>query len=319
MIGSCNGVVRQLDARTGKVQWETNARGSSTRQYFFHGDVLVESDRIIAPADDPAAEADAGVHAFERSSGRELWKYPAGRGVLGTLVGDGRFVFGYAANGDVIALDVASGKRLWVNTLKAPSWESPDVMQGKVFAGSTEGVLFALNAGTGRIEWQRNLGAPITTSIRTNVSGVYAGTSDGLLHQLAPTSGEVLSSLKLDMSLKPTGVPVISNDAVFVLLTDQGADHRAVVSVDLTLNRVRWRQAAPDRWSTSRVFASSKTIVLGTPSGEVVAFCEADGTPAWTHKLASAPIRSIGGSDETLYIGTPKGSLYAIRPPAACF
>ena len=64
--GSCNGMFRQLDARTGKVQWETDVRGSAAK-YFFHGDVLSAGDRIIASADiDNTSSGEAGVHAFER-------------------------------------------------------------------------------------------------------------------------------------------------------------------------------------------------------------------------------------------------------------
>ena len=38
----------------------------------------------------------------------------------------------------------------------------------------------------------------------------------------------------------------------------------------------------------------------------------ADGAPAWSHKLSSGPIRSVGGTEETLFVGTPQGTLYAI-------
>ena len=126
------------------------------------------------------------------------------------------------------------------------------------------------------------------------------------------------SSLTVDSVLKPTSAPVLAKDAVLVLLADKEANYRAVVSLDPALGRVIWRQAAPDRWTTSRVFATARTVFVGGPSGEVSAYCWADGSPAWTHKLANAPIRSIGGSDEMLYVGTPQGSLYAIRPPNAC-
>jgi outer membrane protein assembly factor BamB len=66
------------------------------------------------------------------------------------------------------------------------------------------------------------------------------------------------------------------------------------------------------------VFVSGNAVFLGTPSGDVTAYCLADGSPAWSHKLSDAPIRSIGGSDEILYAGTPAGTLYALRRGASC-
>jgi outer membrane protein assembly factor BamB len=178
--------------------------------------------------------------------------------------------------------------------------------------------VYAFHGETGHVEWQQQLGVPVNASVRATASDVYVGTSDGMMHRLAATSGERRSSLKLDAVLKPSTAPLITQDALLVLLADQGANYRALLSLDTALSRVKWRRPAPERWSTTRVFATTRTVVLGTPSGEVTAYCAADGAPAWSHKLADAPIRSIGGSDEILYVGTPQGALYAIRPPQSC-
>jgi outer membrane protein assembly factor BamB len=77
----------------------------------------------------------------------------------------------------------------------------------------------------------------------------------------------------------------VTKDAVLVLLADKEANYRALVSLDPTLTRVRWRQAAPDRWTTSRVFATSRIVVVGSPSGEVTAYCVGDGSLAWSYPL----------------------------------
>jgi eukaryotic-like serine/threonine-protein kinase len=318
-IGSCNGVFRRLDATSGKVQWETNVRDSAAKQYFFHGDVFVAPDRIVASADvDAKTGAEAGVHAFDSSSGRQLWKHAAGRGVLGAVVGSGSFVFAYAASGDLIALNVTSGKPAWTFAVNAGPWDSPAVIGDRVFAGSNDGSLYAFESRTGQVQWQRKLGAPLATSIRGTASDIYAGTADGNIYRLAAGNGEVRASINVDTVLKPTSVPVMTKDAVLVLLADKEANYRAMVSLDPALTRIKWRQAAPDRWTTSRIFTTSRTIFVGTPSGELSAYCAADGSLAWSDKLSNAPIRSIGGSDERLLVGTPSGTLYAIRPPRAC-
>jgi outer membrane protein assembly factor BamB len=309
---------RQLDATTGKVRWETNVRGNAPK-YFFHGDVFIAPDRVVASADvDDSTGAAAGVHAFDRNTGRQLWMHPAGRGVLGAVIGSGTRVFAYTIGGDLIALDLESGKPEWSYDLKAAGWESPAAVGHRVFAGSDDGSLYAFNTDTGRVEWQQKLGAPVTTSIRAANSNVYAGTRDGMMHRLAASNGEQLSSLKLDPALGPGTAPLLTRDAVFVLLADAQANYRALVSLDPALRRVNWRRAAPDRWSTTRIFATARTIYVGTPSGDVAAYCAADGSPAWSHKLAEAPIRSIGGTDDRLFVGTPQGMLYALRPPRSC-
>jgi eukaryotic-like serine/threonine-protein kinase len=311
-------VFRRLDAKTGDVRWETNVGGVAGK-YFFHGDVLILDDRIIASADvEKAAGVEAGIHAFDRQSGRELWAHRAGRGVLGAIVGAGRRVLAYTATGDLISLDVDSGKLAWSYPLKASAWESPGVAGSRVFGGSADGSLYAFNADTGRIEWQRNMSAGIVTSIRASESSVYVGTGDGAMHRLSVATGEPLSSLKLDSALKPSSAPLVTENAVIVLLADEGADYRAMVALDPALGAVKWRRDASTRWTTSRVFASANTTIVGGPTGEVTAYCVADGSPAWSHKVPIAPIRSIGGTAELLYVGTPQGALYAVRPPRAC-
>lgn len=317
-MGSCNGLFRSLDAHTGKVRWETNVRGKAP-QYFFHGDVFIARDRIVASTDVDASTGEtAGVHAFDRNSGRELWKHSAERGVKGAVIGAGSRVFVYSIAGELVALDIDSGKPAWTYPLKAPVWDSPAVVGTRVFGGSTDGSVSAIDIETGRLQWQRTLGAPVNTSVRATDADVYAGTADGTLHRLSAASGEVRSSLKIDPALKPMSAPLLSAGAVLVLLADEQADYRAIVSVDPALDRINWRQAAPDKWTTSRVFESQGAVWLGDPSGGVTAYCAADGKPAWSHKLANAPIRSIGGSDEILYVGTPRGTLYAVRQPHPC-
>jgi outer membrane protein assembly factor BamB len=318
-VGSCNGFFRSLHAKTGKVQWETNVRDGVVKQYFFHGDVFIAPDRIVVSADvDTKTGAAAGVHAFDRHNGRQLWKHSAGRGVLGAVVGSGSLGFAYTATGDLIALDLASGKAEWTYPVTADPWLSPAVVDDRVLAGSTDGSVYAFDGQTGRVHWQQKLGAPVSTSIRATASDVYAGTAEGTMYRLALATGSVRSSLNLDAVLRPASSPVLTKDAILVLLADTGANSRALVSLDPPLARVRWRQTSSDRWTTTRVFATQRTVLVGGPSGEVTAYCAADGSLAWSHKLPKAPVRSIGGSEGQLLVGTPSGALYAIRPPRTC-
>ena len=294
-------------------------RDAAAKQYFFHGDVIITPDRIVASTDvDIKTGAVAGVHAFDRRTGRHLWKYAAGRGILGAVVGAGDRVFAYSASGDLIALDISSGAVEWTYALKAAPWEAPAILDGRVFAGSNDGSVYAFDGGTGRIQWRQKLGAAVATSVQATTSDVYAGTADGTVYRLAPKSGEIRSSINVDPMLRPTSAPFATPESVLVLLADAEVNYRAVVSLDPSLARVRWRQSAPDRWTTSRVFATVRTVVMGSPSGEVTAYCASDGSLAWSQKLANAPVRSIGGTDEQLFVGTPQGSLYAIRPPTSC-
>jgi outer membrane protein assembly factor BamB len=215
-----------------------------------------------------------------------------------------------------------SGERQWTFPLKTRWWEAPATSAGRVFAGSTDGTLSALDAATGRVAWQTPMGGEITTTITRHDASLYLGPIDGRLHRVESESGKIASSQQLDTTQRPRSVPMVTSDAVFVLLTDAGEDVRTLVSLTPSLDRIRWRTSAPPpgRWMTTRILATGNLIVLGTSSGSVTAYCANDGTPAWSHTVTGT-VRSIGkaeGGDDTLYVGTVEGHLYAIDPPLAC-
>ncbi len=313
MIGSCNGIFRALELRTGRVRWETKVSPDST-QYFFHGDPFIAGDVIVAAADRPAG---ASIHALDRSTGKELWRHAAGRGVNGPLGGAGPYVYAGTLDGQLLGLAIASGAVPWSIPLKVPGFGGPATAGARVLAGTVQGTLHNLNAATGQEEWRRDLGSPITTSPSSSAADVYVGTADGMLHRVGIDRGQVLASQKLDPVLTPTSVPVRLTDSLLILLNDRAANYRAVVSVDAPLTHINWRLAADDRWSTSRIFAWGDVIVLGTPSGDAVAYCKDTAAKSWT-RTVKGPVRAIGGSGDTLLVGTSKGGLSAFKAPRSC-
>ena len=111
-------------------------------------------------------------------------------------------------------------------------------------------------------------------------------------------------------------LPVRLTDSIVVLLSGTAA-YRALVSTDLALTRINWRVAADSIWSTSRVFVWGDLVVLGTASGDAVAYCTDTGAKSWT-RTVKGEVRAIGGSGDTLLVGTTKGGLSAFRAPRSC-
>jgi outer membrane protein assembly factor BamB len=262
------------------------------------------------------AAGGGNIHGFDRASGRMRWKVPAGSGVRGPIAGSVQRA--YAATPDaVVSLDVESGAVRWSRALKVPDFEGPAAAMNRVFAGSVDGSVYALNADSGRDEWRMSLGSAVTSSVTPVEGAVYVGTGDGTIYRVDARDGSILSSLKLDDTLKPQSVPVVTGDALLVLLTDKGADYRAIVSLDLSLRHVRWRQDAPKSWSTSRAFVWHNAVVLGTSSGDIIAYCTSDGSRAWSRTVKGS-VRAIGGADDMLYVSTSQGSLDAMAPTSSC-
>ena len=311
-IGSCNGIFRALERATGRVRWATPVAPDSGK-YFFHGDPLITPD-VVVIGSDPAT---GGVHAFERSTGRQRWKYAAGHGVAGAIAGLGRLAYAIRLDGQLLALDIDSGAIKWSFPIDVWGWLGPAAAAGRVFVGGRDGSLYALNAETGRVEWRTHLSGPISTSVRASETGLYVGTGDGVVFRVDARDGTVLASRKVDEKLRPRSDLVPSGDSLLVLLADEQEAYQALVSIDLALTGIRWREAARGPWSTTRVFVWGETAVVGTPSGEVVGYCVADGRRAWSRTI-SGTVRAIGGAEDALYVSTTEGGLYALGPVGSC-
>ena len=303
---------RALELRTGRVRWETKVSPDAV-QYFFHGDPYVTGDIIVAGADRATG---ASIHAFDRSTGKERWRHAAGRGVNGPIAGAGTQTYATTVEGRLLSLAVDSGTVSWDVPFKGPGFEGPAVAS-LVLAGTVDGVLYGLNTLTGREEWRRDLGSPVTTTPHASAVDAYVGTADGSLHLLDTRSGILRASRKLDPNLKPSSIPVRTADSVLVLLTDHEADYRVLVSADPALERERWRATADKSWSTSRVFVWGDVVVLGTSSGDILAYCKDTGAKSWTRSV-NGPVRSVGGAADTLLVGTRTGGLYALSAPRRC-
>lgn len=290
-------------------------RGEGKKQYFFHGDSLISADVIFVGADTPSDSGmEGGVHAFERATGKERWKYASGRGVLARMIGDETKLFALTTERKFVCLNAEDGQPIWSFPLAWSAWESCAFADNRVLVGSDDGSISALDVQNGSVTWRTDLGARVSTSIQMHRENAYLGTADGKIYGIAVRNGEIVGIMGVDSKLKPAGLPVAWGSDLLVLLVDDGNDYRELISLDPNLKKILWRLGATDKWSTSRIFIHQDSVVLGEKSGQVTGYSCSNGQRIWSLSLAGT-IRSIGGADGILYVGTTEGNLYAVRPP----
>ena len=83
-----------------------------------------------------------------------LWKHKVGEPVRSSAAVVGGHVFVGADNGQLLCLDLATGRLMWVFKTEAPFEASPLVLKGKVYIGGIDGFVYALDARTGRPLWK---------------------------------------------------------------------------------------------------------------------------------------------------------------------
>ncbi|AWB68214.1 outer membrane protein assembly factor BamB [Saccharobesus litoralis] len=93
--------------------------------------------------------------------------------VAGGIVASYKKVFFGTENGEVIALDEATGKVVWRSKVKGEVLAKPAVDKGLVFVQTGSGLVYALDAETGEEKWMTESEVPVLT-IRGTASPVYA-------------------------------------------------------------------------------------------------------------------------------------------------
>jgi len=94
-----------------------------------------------------------------------LWSFKTGGPVKSSAAIVGGRVFVGSDDGDVYAIDLASGKKLWSFKAGGPVESSPLLLDGKVYVGSSDANLYCLRADSGAQVWKyatgdKILGAP---------------------------------------------------------------------------------------------------------------------------------------------------------------
>lgn len=152
-----------LNADTGDLHWRVPVdlpvwgmpavQGEYVYAGIGNGNFLASADQLEEPAQPAGA-----VLCRERASGRHVWRYDVGDGVLARVCVDGEHVWFAARDRHCYCLDRRDGTLRWKTDLGSPIVASPTLAgrgdgMGLYVAGSN-GLLSRLDPRTGRIGWR---------------------------------------------------------------------------------------------------------------------------------------------------------------------
>lgn len=160
-----------LSAATGATLWSYSNGGNAMMAPAVTGGVLYLADRYGAT-----------VQAVSTTTHAQLWSYTAG-GWIGTApaVANGK-VYVCSFDGNVYALNVATGTKAWTVSVGNPSLPptaGPVVADGVMYVTSSNEVLDALNAQTGATLWHYSNGNTLQSEPVIADGRVYVGTGTG--------------------------------------------------------------------------------------------------------------------------------------------
>jgi outer membrane protein assembly factor BamB len=188
-VGTDDGALVALHLADGGQKWRYATKGAVLHTPVVHGDLLVfsnDSDRVFA---------------IERETGKWRWQYEREtpdeftvRGHGGVTIA-GEVVYAGFADGNVVALNAATGDVLWVRSLAGDKTQfidvdtTPVVSDGVLFAASASGGVYALDISNGTEKWR----APISgaSDITLDDGHLYVAAAETGLYAL-DRAGHVL-------------------------------------------------------------------------------------------------------------------------------
>lgn len=252
---------------------------------------------------------DGNLYAIDAATGVERWRF-----ALGPAAGLGPTVAAglvYAAGEDAIlyAFDAATGQESW-RMDGARAFTAPSVVDGVLYTGTEDGGLVAVDAATGAERWRVTVGGLPARSPAVIDGVVYLGSTDeATLHAFATADGHELWSFQTDGVGGAISPAVVAEGTVYVTYYEGAVNH--LYAIDPATGQERWRFAG-DAGNGARVPSIAGGIVyVGSDDGNVYALDAATGQERWRFATQN---RVSGGilAAGVFYAASFDGNLYAL-------
>jgi outer membrane protein assembly factor BamB len=319
--GSGDGRLYAIDLELGSALWTFDAGSPiASSPAVDHGVVFLatRAGTLLAVQD--------GKTKWRMRTGSDLalpWGHESGDYYISSPVIDGdRVIFG-AGDGNVYALDRATGNVRW----KSPTGEriraTPAIADGGVFVGTAGGKLYRFDLATGKQQWAyATAGAELASGDfgydrRTLQSSpavangvVYVGARDGQFYAVDATAGTL--RWKSDYGLPwVISSPAVSDNHVYLA----SSDGHFVQCLDAITGKEIWKtDYGVPVWSSPAV--TRDVVYAGDFDGHMNALERATGAKLWSFRTKSMVLSSPVVAGDFVIFGSSDGALYALRTAA---
>jgi outer membrane protein assembly factor BamB len=236
-----------------------------------------------------------------------VWDAPVG-GVTSSPLLAGPFVIAAAADGRLLFLDRATGRRVHEQRVGSALESTPALSGGRLHVGTDDGDLVGIDVRDGREVYRARLGtlvrsSPLPLDDRVLV-GVVEGKTAGGVTAVEPEKGKPLWKRKLGAVFSS---PALAGGRVLV-----GSDDGSLHALDPGTGALLWshRLGAKVRATPA---ASGDLAVVGDFEGRLMAVRVADGTPGWVRQLGQGVYSSPCLVGDLCVVGCHDGSVHGFR------
>lgn len=346
-IGSYTHNLYCIDARNGKEVWRFTTAGP------------INSSPVFAWAKDKpvviVASTDRTIYCLDARSGEKLWEYLiypwtftvfeaiSSSPFVTEVDGLQYVIFGlwYAdrrpfknlQQGEVLCLDILTGKKVWSRLISPSFLFSPAFSRvdgnSLIFISSSDGNMYCLSAKDGNLVWKFTSSIPITSSplivSLDDKQAVLFGTYFGLFFCLNAKNGQVIWKYKVRMQVSSTGAAGKIEERYLLFVPSYD---RSLYALDLSSGKCLWSYPTKQHISASPIIIKMQgRAVVILPSLENRIYClDADtGRFLWSYPLGRrfwayeargetlwpSPIALLSDNKPLLIVSWYDGKIYA--------
>ena len=174
---------------------------------------------------------------------KKLWSESVGNGqgdglyrLMPAIQGDQ--IYAVSNDGEVVALQLSSGKRIWRQALDQSVSGGVGVSGERLFVGTSEGQVLALDAGNGSVLWRQTLRGEVLSAPQSDGRVVVVQTYDGRAQGLDAKTGDLLWTYDSNvpvLTIRGTSTPILRDGNAYV-----GFANGRVVAFDVEKGTVEW-------------------------------------------------------------------------------
>lgn len=253
---------------------------------------------------------------------KKLWSTGVGNGqgkgfykLKPAISGD--IIYAAAADGEVLAVNRISGKKLWEVELEFSLSGGVGVYENTLLLGTSEGYVIKLDAGDGELLWSSRLQGEVLAAPQGDGKVVVAQTYDGKLQGLDFFTGEKLwvhdSNVPV-LTVRGTSTPILRDGVVFA-----GFANGKVLAFETSTGAVLWEARVAISQGRSEieriVDVDGNMDLIGNElyaasyQGRVVGIDSSDGRKLWQQDVSSYSGVSQGFGN--VYVSDDDGTLSA--------
>jgi len=314
VVGSCSGNFYVLNRHSGELTWRYDIHQDGN-QTSFHGDPLLLGNNVVVLGTDLscAPEGIGYVYAFDVGKKSVRWKHRFATGISTPIIKSGDAIYFGSVHETWFKADATTGTPEWeyqsaeISQCAVP--RAAIVVRDRLFLIAQDQSVHVVDAASGKIVKRTKTTAE--TALLEYGGQILFGAADNSVYSLNPETLDLNQFMPLDA--RPTGRMEVAQDRLFLFMKGP-KEQSQIAAIDLKTRKVLWSQTSEREWSSDMPRLWKGLVLAGNCQGKLAAFSASTGKLIWSEELTGC-LRSIGISDDLLYIGAQQGMLYAIRPP----